>query len=162
MRFLGRAVPGLLTVVLLLGTTGRLSAGEITVFASGDAPRSDWNYGQGAVLSMGLAKVLLLEVEGARSLSESGTTRMTYFTFGAALKLPKNKISPFAGLGVGVYYQSQTAGWRLNAFDSVFVGLKTRIEDLIVVRAEYRRFTLRGNPFLPLGERFSIGAGVSF
>jgi hypothetical protein len=87
---------------------------------------------------------------------------MTYFTFGAALKLPKVKITPYGGMGVGVYYQNRTAGWKLNAFDSVFLGAKTRIEDLIVLRAEYRRFALRGDPFLPFGDRLSVGAGVAF
>jgi hypothetical protein len=157
-----RALPAFLATVLVVGATGRLSAGEITVFVSADTPRTDWNHGQGAVLTMGLFKVLLLEVEGARSLSDAGSTHMTYFTFSAALKLPKTRITPFGGMGVGVYYQSETAGWRLNTLDSVFVGAKTRIEDLIVLRVEYRRFVLRGDPFLPFRDRFSVGAGVAF
>jgi hypothetical protein len=151
-----------LLAAALIGATAPVEAGEITVFASKSAPAATWGGGQGAVLSMGLLKVILLEVEGARSLTDSGETRLTYFTCGAALKTPLTKVTPFAGVGAGLYYQSQTQGWKLNTLDSYYVGVKARLYDLVVLRAEYRHIVLQGSPYHPLDSRLSLGAGVAF
>ena len=129
---------------------------------SKSAPSATWGAGQGALLSMGLLKVVLLEVEGARDLTDSGDTRMTYFTCGAAIKPPLTKITPFAGVGAGLYYQSQTQGWKLRTLDSYYFGVKARLYDLIVLRAEYRHFVLRGTPYQALDSRLSAGAGIAF
>jgi hypothetical protein len=147
---------------LILIAAPSADAGEITVFASSDMPRAQWNYGQGGALSLGLFRVISLEVEGARSLAKDGDTRMTYFTFGAGLKLPVTSITPFAGMGVGIYYQSQPGVWKLHTFDSYFAGAKTRIKDLVIVRAEYRHYVLRGTPYRPFEGRLSLGAGIAF
>lgn len=146
----------------LIGTPTLAEAGEITIFASKSAPSAVWGTGQGALLSMGLLKVVLLEVEGARDLTDSGDTRMTYFTCGAAIKPPLTKITPFAGVGAGLYYQSQAQGWRLRTLDSYYFGVKARLYDLIVLRAEYRHFVLRGSPYQTLDSRLSAGAGIAF
>jgi hypothetical protein len=153
---------GTLVAVMLVTAAPEVRAGEITLFASADRPTTVWNYGQGGALSLGLLKLISLEVEGARSLSEDGDTRMTYFTFGAGLRLPITSVTPFAGMGVGIYYQSQPSHWQLHTFDSYFAGAKTRIKDLVVLRAEYRYYVLRADPFRPFESRFSVGAGIAF
>jgi hypothetical protein len=164
--FVRRLLPALLATAFVWASLGLapalVEAGEITIFASKSAPAATWGTGQGALLSMGLMKVLLLEVEGARGLTDSGDTRMTYFTCGAALKAPLTKVTPFAGVGAGLYYQTQAQDWKLNALDSYYVGVKARLYDLIVLRAEYRHFVLRGSPYQTLDSRLSAGAGIAF
>ena len=41
------------------------------------------------------------------------------------------------------------------------VGLKLKL-GLALVKGEYRRITLSGEPLLPMDRRISFGAGVSF
>jgi hypothetical protein len=165
-----------LTALLMVAAQG-VEAGEITLFWSHNKPsgsdamaRGAWRDGVGATLALGLMKVAQVEVEGARGLDSTGVLRMTYFTAGAALKLPFTKVAPFAGVGVGVFHQSVGDSWMINTHAAAFVGVKARIADLLVLRAEYRRFELRGisetlqpvETFQPLKSRFTLGAGIAF
>jgi hypothetical protein len=137
-------------------------AGEITVFLSSNSPREVWKTGQGAALTLGLLKVVQFEAEGARVASDAGDARMTYFTGSASAKLPFTHFTPYAGLGVGLYHQSQGDLWKIHALDAAFVGIRLRLADLIVLKGEYRTFALHGEPFLPLDNRISFGAGIAF
>ena len=140
-------------------------AGEITLFWARNSPRATWRDAEGATLTLGLAKVAQLEVEGARGLDTESVSRLTYFTAGAALKVPFTKVSPFAGLAVGVYHQSLGDDWKIGTLGAEFAGIKVRIADLIVLRGEYRRLQLHGlsgTPFHPLDSRVALGAGIAF
>lgn len=150
------------TFGLLLAVPQGARAGEITLFWSRNAPKDSWRTGQGATLTMGILKVVQVEAEGARGLDSADELRMTYFTGSAAAKLPFTKVSPFAGLGVGLYQQSLGSNWKINTFEAAFVGVKVRLADLIVLRGEYRRFSLHGNPYRKLDSRITLGAGIAF
>jgi hypothetical protein len=147
-----------LLLVLPLGAR----AGEITLFLSRNAPTDSWKVGQGATLTMGLLKVAQIEAEGARGLDSEGLQRMTYFTGSALAKLPFSKVSPFVGLGVGLYQQSLGSNWKINALEAGFVGVKVRLAELVVLRGEYRRLSLHGTPYRKLESRITLGAGISF
>ncbi len=158
-----RRIPAcLLGLALALLFPGLARAGEITVFLSSNSPKDVWQTGQGAALTLGLLKVVQFEAEGARVSGAGGDARMTYFTGSAAAKLPFTHVTPYAGLGVGLYYQSQGDQWKIHALDAAFVGIKLRLADLIVLKGEYRTFALHGDPFLPLDHRLSFGAGIAF
>ena len=155
---------GLGLALLLTALPQAASAGEITLFWSRNSPRETWRDGLGATLTLGLVKVAQVEVEGARGLDAANVQRITYFTGGAALKLPFTKITPFAGVGVGVYHQSVGDSWMINTHAATFVGVKARIADLLVLRGEYRRLQMHGlsTPFQPLESRITLGAGIAF
>lgn len=152
------------------------AAGEITLFWSRNQPNKldtattdatknvAWRDGMGATLTLGLVKVAQVELEGARGMDAQGVLRMTYFTGGAALKLPFTKVTPFAGVGVGIYHQSVGDSWMINTHGVAFAGVKVRIADLLVLRGEYRRFQMRGlsTPFQALESRVTLGAGIAF
>jgi hypothetical protein len=159
-------LPGLVVPVglalLIMAVPQGTQAGEITLFWARNSPRATWRDAPGATLTLGLAKVAQLEVEGARGLDAESVARMTYFTAGAALKLPLTPVTPFAGLGVGVYYQTLGDSWMFNTHGAAFAGVKAHIADLIVLRVEYRRFQMRGTPFRQLDSRIALGAGIAF
>lgn len=161
-RRLGQVV-GCLTVVLaILSFPTRSEAGEITVFLTQNSPSETWRSGQGAALTLGLLKIVQFEVEGARAAADAGDARMTYFTSSAAVRLPFKTFTPYAGLGLGVYHQSQGDTWKISSLDATFVGVKLRLAELIVIKGEYRWIALHGNPLLPLDNRLAVGAGIAF
>jgi hypothetical protein len=151
--------------LLFLSHAGQVSAGEITVFMSQDRPAEIWSYGQGCALTMRMFKVGLFEIEAARSSTKTGaltTTRMTYFTGGAALAIPLPRITPYAGIGGGFFHQRRESVTDTGLLTAKLVGVRLRLADLIVLKAEYRHFDLDGNPLLVLDDRISIGAGIAF
>ncbi len=161
MRRLTRGA-GFLATILLCSLPAFSHAGEITVFLSQNSPKDVWRSGQGAALTLGLLKVVQFEAEGARVASDTGSARLTYFTSSAALKLPFKTFTPYAGLGVGLYHESQGDSWKINSLDATFVGAKLRLADLVVLKGEYRWIALHGNPALPLDSRLAVGAGSAF
>jgi hypothetical protein len=166
-RHLVRVLAATALFALLLAAPHSAEAGEITLFYSSNNPRETWRAGQGGTLSLGLVKIAQLEFEAARGLDkldQEDPRRTTYFTGGAALKLPFTRVSPFAGLGVGVYHQSLGVGWKISTLEAAFVGVKVRIADLIVLRGEGRRIRMHGirTPYREIESRLSIGAGIAF
>jgi len=163
-----------LGVAVLVTTAARpVAAGEITLFwahnngAQSDpaaTPGGSWRNGMGATLTLGLVKVAQVEIEGARGLDAQSVLRLTYFTAGAALKFPFSMVTPFAGVGVGVYHESLGDTWMIDTHAVAFAGVKVRLADLIVLRGEYRRFQMRGTPLsgLSLESRVTLGAGIAF
>jgi opacity protein-like surface antigen len=161
-RLTANSLIALSLAVFALGGAREASAGEITVFVSSTRPRADWHYGEGAALTMGVLKVVLLDVEAARQSGQASETRMTYFTGGAGLKLPMTRVTPYIGVGAGIYHQSQGDNWKLGTLSAFFAGAKLRLADLVVLRAEYRHLNLGGQPYLTPDYRLSLGAGIAF
>jgi len=151
-----------LLVGLALSLTQRADAGEFTVLWAANQPRADWGSSLGATLSFGLAPVVDLEMEGVRGSSSAGDTRMSYFTGAAALRLPIRGLTPFAGVGAGVFHQSRDEDWQVGALWATFAGLKVRLAGLITLRGEYRRLNLTNTPFVDLQSRVSVAAGIAF
>jgi hypothetical protein len=153
-------------LVLATSHADHARAGEITVFVSKDNPTELWGYGHGASLTMRLLRVILFDIEAARNSSQtnplSTATSMTYFTGSVALALPLTKFTPYAGVGAGLFHQRRDPDTDLGTLETRIAGVRLRLADLIVLRAEYRRFELSGNPLLFIDNRFSIGAGIAF
>lgn len=169
-RHLSRVLAPAALFALLLVAPHSAEAGEITLFYSLNSPRATWRAGQGGTLTLGLVKVAQLEFEAARGLGkldQENPLRTTYFTGGAALKLPFTRVSPFAGLGVGVYHQSLGVSWKIGTLEAAFAGVKVRIADLIVLRGEARRIRMQGipaqgTPYHRLESRLAFAAGIAF
>src|SRR6185503_9868961 len=90
----------------LLAPAAPAAAGDVTVFVAKGRPPETWNRGYGATLSTSWFSILNLEGEVARipgSLSESS---MTSFTASALLAPPVGIVTPYGGLGVGLFRQS--------------------------------------------------------
>jgi hypothetical protein len=138
-------------------------AGEILVFMSANEPRDIWQNGQGGALSLSFFRVLSFEAEGARGAVEPSDGRITYFTGTAALNAPLFKgFTPYVGVGVGLFRETLDTASDMGTLRTTAFGLKVRVAELLVVRAEYRRFQLSGPPLLELESRLSIGAGIAF
>lgn len=149
--------------VVSLASTLQASAGDLTVFAGLPSPSDAWGRAYGVALTSTLVPVIGFEGEAARVSGESLDTAMTSFTASAVVSPPIGFVTPYGGVGAGVFRQTLTGGisdtGRLTA---VFGGVKVKTAGLLVLKAEYRKISLAGNPPIRLDRRFSVGAGVSF
>lgn len=147
----------------LLSAAAPARAGDVTAFVSWPTPREEWATGYGAGLTSGLLPFLQLEAEAARTRyakSDDGT--MTYFTGSLLLSPPLGAVSPYGGLGFGLYRQSLAVDSETSVFRALVFGAKVKLGGLLVFKGEYRRYELSGNVLIPLDDRFSVGAGISF
>jgi hypothetical protein len=88
---------------------------------------------------------------------------MTSFTVSALLAPPIGSLVPYGGIGYGVFRQTLgTASSDLGRVRALVVGVKLRLQDLIVLKAEYRRLELSGVPLVDMDSRVSFGAGIAF
>jgi hypothetical protein len=145
---------------LLLGSS-RAAAGDVTVFATLPSPSEDWNRGYGAALTSTWFQAINLEGEAARMPGEVGNANMTSFTGSALLAPPLGVIVPYGGVGIGLYRQTVGSTSDTGVLRCFVVGLKVKL-GLALVKGEYRRISLSGEPLLPMDRRLSFGAGVSF
>jgi hypothetical protein len=155
----GRAV----LLLPLLGAPCPAGAGDVTAFISWPTPQEEWATGYGAGLASGLLPFLQLEAEAARARYEkSDDGSMTYFTGSILVAPPLGAVTPYGGLGFGLYRQSLLVDTETNVFRALILGAKLKLGGLLVVKGEYRRYELSGDVLVPLDDRFSLGAGISF
>lgn len=149
--------------VLALWVTGPADAraGDITAFIALPAPTDRWGRGYGAALSSTWFQAISLEGEAARYAGDSTDTAMTSFTGSAFLAPPIGILTPYGGVGVGVFRQTLGTGNDLGTLKAFIVGAKVKL-GLVVLKGEYRRLTLRGTPLVDMTARISAGAGISF
>jgi hypothetical protein len=136
-------------------------AGDVTAFVTFASPSDAWNRGYGAALTSTWFGVIGLEAEAARIPLESAEGTMTSFTGSVLLAPPLGLLTPYGGLGVGVYRQSVTDVGETSTVRTFVLGAKVKV-GLLVVRADYRHLTLNGDPLLPMDRRVSVGAGITF
>jgi len=149
-------------VALSLFPAGSARAGDIVAFLAEGRPSEVWGRGFGAALSFSFFRVVTFEGEAAQ-MTALGTDRgMTSFTGSALLSPPIGKLTPYAGLGVGLYRQTAGPDSQTSTLRAVIAGVKLQVGGLIVLKAEYRDFNLSSDPLLFLESRFSAGAGISF
>jgi hypothetical protein len=87
---------------------------------------------------------------------------MTSFTGSALLSPPTGDVTVYGGLGVG-YYRQSLGGIDDSGFLTAFIlGAKAKLGGVLVVKGEYRRLKLSGDPLADMDSRFSAGAGISF
>jgi hypothetical protein len=136
-------------------------AGDITAFVTLPAPTDRWDRGYGASLSSTWFSVIGLEGEAARLPGQDLEGSMTSFTGSALLAPPLGIVTPFGGVGVGVFRQSLGSETDLGTLRAFILGVKVKL-GLVVVKGEYRKIELSGEPLLPMTARVSVGAGISF
>jgi hypothetical protein len=137
-------------------------AGDVTVFATFPSPSENWQRGYGAALSSTWFRVLTFEGEAARVPGETSDRGMTSFTASALLSPPIGGLIPYGGLGVGLFRQTLGDRSDTGRLRALVLGVKIRIQDLLVLRGEYRRLELSGDPLFAMDSRYSVGAGIAF
>lgn len=156
----------LLAALAVLAAAGaapapRAGATELSVFVSTASPGDNWKAGVGAALSTTWFRVVNLEAELARQPEEFSDGGMTSFT-GAALLAPRvGAFRPYAGLGVGVFRQTLGARSDTGTLGAFIIGIKAEV-GLLLLKGEYRRIDLSGDPLIAIDKRFSAGIGIAF
>ena len=134
---------------------------EVSVFLSEARPEV-WGTGVGGTLTTTWFKLVCLEAELARQPGVPTDSSMTSFSASALLAPPIGPITPFGGLGVGIFRQSRGALRDNGTLKAFVLGAKLKIGGLLVIRAEYRAIDLSGEAPLAMDKRFSGGIGISF
>ena len=139
-------------------------ATEATLFLSYSTPTDIWGWGVGGDLSFSFLKLAMFGVEGAHQRSPTFQTPINYLTVQALLVLPVRKLRLYGGLGAGLFYESASAAGQsdFGSLTALILGAKLKVQDILVLKLEYRRYGLTGEPPLALQQRISIGAGVAF
>jgi hypothetical protein len=148
-------------VAALTAIPGAARAGDITAFVALPAPTNVWGRGYGATLSSTWFQAVSLEGEAARLPGDSTEAAMTSFTGSALLAPPIGILTPYGGLGVGLFRQTLGTVSDTGTLRAFILGAKVKL-GLVVVKGEYRRLTLSGTPLLPMTARISVGAGITF
>lgn len=157
-------VPNLLIALVLLGgvaVSRPIEAGDVTAFVTIPSPTNIWDRGYGAALTTTWFGVVALEGEAARIRGDLGDSSMSSFTGSALLAPPLGPLVPYGGIGIGFFRQSVGEDSDTGVVRCFVAGLKLKL-GLAVVKGEYRRISLSGEPLLPMDRRFSFGAGISF
>lgn len=160
-RLISRLAPTLLAGFLAAATAEPASAAEITAFLGRPSPTSVWGKAYGATLTTTWFHLLALEGEAARHRGEHDEEGMTLFTASAFLAPAIGRIVPYGGPGVGVFRQSIGSRSDTGTMLTFALGARLKLGPL-VLRAEWRRFGLSGEPLLAADDRLSAGVGVSF
>lgn len=155
------APPAVIGLTLLAACGGAAEAGDITAFVTLPAPTDTWDRGYGAALSSTWFGFIGLEGEAARLPGQDLEGTMTTFTGSALLAPPVGIVTPYGGIGVGVFRQSLGSDTDLGTLRAFILGAKVKL-GLVVVKGEYRRIEMSGQPLLPMTARISLGAGISF
>jgi hypothetical protein len=156
--------PGVFLISLMIGLLGPAAlarAGDATVFAAWPAPGESWGRGYGATLSSTWFQVVSFEAEAARIPGETPDGNMTSFTASALLAPPIGFLTPYGGLGVGLFRQTLGTLSDTGVLRASILGAKVKV-GLLVLKVEYRKIGLSGTPLIPMDHRLSAGAGISF
>jgi len=145
----------------LLASPPPTHGGDVTAFVAVAAPVDSWGRGYGATLSSTWFSVLSLEGEAARFAGESPDSTMTSFTGAALLAPPLAFLTPYGGIGVGLFRQTSGTASDTGTLKCFVLGLKVKI-GLAVLKGEFRQYDLSGDPLLPMERRYALGAGISF
>jgi len=138
------------------------AAGDVTVFVAFPYPTDTWGRGYGAAISSTWFKILNFEGEGARLPGDTNDASMTSFMGSALLAPPVGIFTPYGGLGIGLFRQSLGTLSDTGVVRALVLGVKVKVGPVVVVKGEYRRLTLSGNPLLEMTHRISAGAGIAF
>jgi hypothetical protein len=149
----------LILAVCLAGPAAE--AGDISVFLTKARPDESWADGYGAALGSTWFKVVTLEAEVARVPGELPQAGMTSFTGCALLSPPLPLITPYGGVGVGLFRQTRGSDSDIGHLKALVLGGKMTF-GLVVVRADYRKLQLSGPPLIEMDHRLSAGVGISF
>ena len=139
-----------LAAVLVMASAGSARPGDVTAFVALPSPGEQWNHGFGAALSSTWFNVVTFEGEAARIPGETTDNGMSSFTASALLSPPVGALTPYGGIGVGLFRQNVGSDSDIGRLRAWILGAKVKLGGLIVLKAEYRRLEL------------SAGAGIAF
>src|SRR5688572_18056396 len=100
---LGRGWAGAGVALLLAAARGAARAGDVTASVAVHSPGEQWNDGFGAALGSTWFNVVTFEGEAARIPGETTDTDMSSFTASALLSPPVGVLTPYGGIGVGLF-----------------------------------------------------------
>jgi len=161
-RSFRRLAPFAAAGAVLLMPAPSAQAIELTAFVSGASPGTVWTTGFGGTLTTTWFRVNSLEGEYAKQPGQDPNTSVFSITGDALIAPPIGSITPYAGVGVGLYHESTLADSDTGSLHALIIGAKWKFAGLVVVKAEYRRLDLPSTALLPLHHRISAGVGVSF
>ena len=154
-----------MTAALWLGLAGPSSAGDLIVFGCTASPTEDWGRGYGAALSSTWFEVISFEGEAARvsgdELGGLADVGMTSFTASALVAPPVGRLVPYGGIGLGFFRQTDDVSADTGRLRAFILGAKLHL-GILVLKGDYRRLDLSGEPLLPIETRLAVGAGISF
>lgn len=136
-------------------------AGDVTLFAARVAPTESWGTGYGAALTSTWFQAINLEAEAARIPGELPEEIMTTFTGSAFLAPPIGRFVPYGGLGIGFFRQSRNDRSDTGILRAFALGAKLKL-GAVLLRGEWRRINLSGEPLIEIDSRIAVGAGISF
>jgi len=148
--------------VAVLAPPREVAAGDVIAFVAQPSPTDTWALGFGAAISSTWFKLLNFEGEGARLPGDSSGISMTSFTGSALVAPPIGFITPYGGLGIGLFRQTLGTLSDTGVMHALIFGVKVKIGPVFVIKGEYRRQNLSGNPLLEMTHRVSAGAGIAF
>ncbi len=153
--------PGIFAALLGSLFAAPSNAGEIGAFLTLPTPTKHWKTGfgfHGALISL---PVLQAGGEFARMSGEDPLVSIGTYTAQVEVNPPSLKISPFAGLGVGVYRQKFGSDSDWGSVIAIFGGVRVPI-GVARLRAEFRKISLSGTPRVNVDKRFSLGVSFRF
>jgi hypothetical protein len=153
-----------LTLLAVLAAARPSPAGDVTAFMtfpSANDADDLWARGYGAALTTTFFATTALEAEAARMPLDTDGATMTSFTGNALFAPPIGALVPYVGVGFGIYRQSISDTGETSTLSSFVAGAKLKL-GLLVVRGDYRRVRLHGDPPLPMDRRVTLGAGITF
>lgn len=124
-------------------------------------PGEVWADGYGAALGSTWFRLVTFEAEVVRLPGELPESGMTSFTGAALLSPPLPLVTPYGGVGVGLFRQTLRGSNDLGSLKAFIVGAKVTF-GLAVLRADYRKLELSGGPPMRVDSRLSAGIGLSF
>jgi hypothetical protein len=158
-----RPVP-LLAIAIALALVGPTASdsAELSAFMVTGSPGT-WGTGFGGALTITILDIAAVEGEIANMVGEFPADGDMWTASGAALIRPSlGRFQPFGGLAVGVYRQSFVGHDVNGTMSALVLGLKIKLVLGIGVKGEYRRVGLTDVPFVPLHDRYTLGATLTF
>lgn len=156
-------MPLLLALSLAAATAPRADAAEISVLAGSGSPGTAWGTYWGGALTISLFSIVHGEIEGGRQGGAfEGTSLYTAAAKAYLGPTISGRFVPYAGIGAGVYHQSQPVDDDQGTSGLVFVGAKLKFPMGLVLRGEYQWVDLPDAAPVPLENRYFFGVGLSF
>ena len=137
------------------------AAGDVIAFVALPSPSANWDRGYGAALTSKWFNVVSFEGEAARIPGKSSDEGMTSFTASALLSPPVGVLTPYGGVGYGLFRQNVGSDSDIGRLRAWIVGAKLKLGGVIVVKGEYRRLDLSGTPLRAMTSRVSAGVGIA-
>jgi hypothetical protein len=153
-------------VVMCLGLpVTPVDGAELTAFLATGTPGEDWGSGFGGALTTNWFEVLSFEGEAALlradTAGSSPELKMASFTASAVVAPPIGIVTPYGGVGFGLFRQSDPVRSDTGNLRAFILGAKLSL-GVVSVRADYRSIRLSGEPLLPIGSRYYLGASIRF